>query len=77
MTDTPTATRIQKEVDENPVVLFMKGTPMFPQCGFSAAVAQALTQLGVKFKGIDVLMDPDIREGVKAFANWRPSPSFT
>ena len=76
MTDHPTSTRIQKEVDENSVVLFMKGTPMFPQCGFSAAVAQALTQLGVKFKGIDVLMDPDIREGVKAFANWPTIPQL-
>ncbi len=51
MTDNPTVARIQKEVDETQVVLFMKGTPMFPQCGFSAAVAQAPTQLGVKFKG--------------------------
>ncbi len=76
MTDDPTMARIQQEVDENPVVLFMKGTPMFPQCGFSAAVAQALTQLGVKFKGIDVLMDPAIRDGVKAFANWPTIPQL-
>jgi len=76
MTDHPTSARIQKEVDENPVVLFMKGTPMFPQCGFSAAVTQALTQLGVKFKGIDVLQDPDIREGVKAFADWPTIPQL-
>ena len=76
MTDNPTVARIQKEVDENPVVLFMKGTPMFPQCGFSAAVAQALTQLGVKFKGIDVLLDPDLREGVKAFADWPTIPQL-
>ncbi len=76
MTDDPTMARIQQEVDENPVVLFMKGTPMFPQCGFSAAVAQALTQLGVKFKGVDVLMDPAIRDGVKAFANWPTIPQL-
>ncbi len=76
MTDNPTMVRIRQEVDENAVVLFMKGTPMFPQCGFSAAVAQALTQLGVKFKGIDVLMDPDIREGIKAFANWPTIPQL-
>ncbi len=76
MTDDPTMARIRQEVDENPVVLFMKGTPMFPQCGFSAAVTQALTQLGVKFKGIDVLMDPAIREGIKAFANWPTIPQL-
>ena len=49
--------RIDTEVKSNPVVLFMKGTPVFPQCGFSAAVVQILSQLGVKFKAIDVLKD--------------------
>jgi monothiol glutaredoxin len=54
----------------------MKGTPMFPQCGFSAAVVQALTNLGVKFKGIDVLTDPSLREGIKQYANWPTIPQL-
>ncbi len=68
--------RIEQELTENPVVLFMKGTPMFPQCGFSAAVAKILADTGVKFKGIDVLMDPSIREGVKQYANWPTIPQL-
>ncbi|MBL8659605.1 MAG: Grx4 family monothiol glutaredoxin [Rhodospirillales bacterium] len=68
--------RIQKEVDENPVVLFMKGTPMFPQCGFSAAVVQVLSEAGVKFKGIDVLTDPSLREGIKQYSNWPTIPQL-
>ena len=55
--------RIKQDIADHPVVLFMKGTPVFPQCGFSAAVVQILTHLGVKFKGIDVLADPEIRQG--------------
>ncbi len=76
MSDNPTFARIQQEIDETPVVLFMKGTPMFPQCGFSAAVAQALTEMGVKFKGIDVLSDPSIREGIKEFSSWPTIPQL-
>jgi len=76
MTENPVFTRISQEVSENPVVLFMKGTPMFPQCGFSAAVVQALTNLGVKFKGIDVLTDPSLREGVKQYTNWPTLPQL-
>jgi len=57
-------------------VLFMKGTPMFPQCGFSAAVVHALTQMGVKFKGVDVLTEPALRDGVKEFANWPTIPQL-
>jgi monothiol glutaredoxin len=53
-------------------VLYMKGTPVFPQCGFSAAVVQVLSQLGVKFKGVDVLTDPSLRQGVKDFSQ-RPT----
>ena len=68
--------RIKSEIDENEVVLFMKGSPMFPQCGFSAAVVQALTNMRVKFKGIDVLQDGEIREGVKAFSNWSTIPQL-
>ena len=67
---------IKRELDENNVVLFMKGTPMFPQCGFSAAVVQALTLAKVKFKGIDVLTDPELRQGIKDFANWPTIPQL-
>jgi monothiol glutaredoxin len=76
MMDTTVAERIRKEVTDNEVVLFMKGTPVFPQCGFSAAVVQVLSQLGVKFKGIDVLQDPGIRQGIKDFAQWPTIPQL-
>ena len=76
MNENPVFTRIRQEITDNPVVLFMKGTPMFPQCGFSAAVVQALTNMGVKFKGIDVLTDPGLREGIKQFANWPTIPQL-
>ena len=68
--------RIAADVASNDVVLFMKGTPVFPQCGFSAAVVQVLTNLGVKFKGIDILVDPSLREGVKQFTNWPTLPQL-
>ena len=68
--------RIKQDVTSNPVVLFMKGTPVFPQCGFSAAVVQILSQLGVKFKGIDVLTDPEIRQGIKEFSSWPTIPQL-
>ena len=76
MTDNPVFSRIKQEIDETPVVLFMKGSPMFPQCGFSAAVVQVLSSAGVKFKGVDVLTDPEIREGIKAFSNWPTIPQL-
>lgn len=76
MSENPVFTRIQQEVDENPVVLFMKGSPMFPQCGFSAAVVQVLSDVGVKFKGIDVLSDPSLREGIKQYSNWPTIPQL-
>ena len=66
--------RIKSEISANDVVLYMKGTPVFPQCGFSATVVQVLTHLGVKFKGIDVLQDPAIRQGIKEFSNWPTIP---
>jgi monothiol glutaredoxin len=69
-------TQIQGEIEGTDVVLFMKGTPMFPQCGFSAAVAQALTLMGVKYKGVDVLSDPEIRQGIKEFSNWPTIPQL-
>jgi monothiol glutaredoxin len=68
--------RIRQEVAGHPVVLYMKGTPVFPQCGFSAAVVQILSQLGVKFKGVDVLTDPGIRQGIKEFSNWPTIPQL-
>ena len=68
--------RIQSEVSSNDVLLFMKGTPVFPQCGFSAATVGILTNLGVKFKAIDVLKDPEIRQGIKEFSNWPTIPQL-
>jgi monothiol glutaredoxin len=68
--------RIKQDVAANPVVLFMKGTPVFPQCGFSAAVVQILTHLGVKFKGVDVLTDPEIRQGIKEYSSWPTIPQL-
>ncbi len=76
MSDTSVIDRIQSEIDENSVVLFMKGSPMMPQCGFSAAVAQALTQMEVKFKGIDVLADEELRQGIKEFSSWPTIPQL-
>ncbi len=76
MTDNPVFERIQQEIDDQPVVLFMKGTPVFPQCGFSATVVQVLTHVGVKFKGVDVLMDPQVREGIKQFSEWPTIPQL-
>ena len=68
--------RIQQEIADTPIVLFMKGSPVFPQCGFSAAVVQILSQLGIKFKGVDVLTDPQIRQGIKEFSNWPTIPQL-
>jgi monothiol glutaredoxin len=73
---TDISNRIKSEIDTNDVVLFMKGTPVFPQCGFSAAVVQVLSELGMKFKGIDVLADADIRQGIKEFSNWPTIPQL-
>ena len=76
MSDNPTNTQIQGEIDGNDVVLFMKGSPIMPQCGFSAAVTQALTMMGVKFKGVDVLENMEIRQGIKDFSNWPTIPQL-
>src|ERR1700678_268677 len=76
MADATVVDRIKQDITDHPVVLFMKGTPVFPQCGFSAAVVQILTQLGVKFKGIDVLTDPAVRQGIKDFSNWPTVPQL-
>jgi monothiol glutaredoxin len=76
MTNNPVIQRIQQDISDNDVVLYMKGTPVFPQCGFSAAVVQVLSELGVKFKGIDVLTDPSLRQGIKEFSSWPTIPQL-
>jgi len=75
-TANPVFERIRKDVSENDVVLYMKGTPVFPQCGFSAAVVQVLNHMGVPFKGIDILVDPELRQGIKEFAQWPTIPQL-
>ena len=72
----PVQERIGREINEHDVVLFMKGTPVLPQCGFSAVMVQVLNHLGVKFKGIDVLSDPALRQGIKAFSDWPTVPQL-
>jgi monothiol glutaredoxin len=67
---------IDNEVKSNPVVLFMKGTPDFPQCGFSGQVVQILDYLGVPYKGVNVLADNDIRQGIKDYSNWPTIPQL-
>ncbi len=68
--------QIDNEVKTNDIVLFMKGTPDFPMCGFSGQVVQILSYLGVDFKGINVLDNPEIREGIKAYSNWPTLPQL-
>jgi monothiol glutaredoxin len=72
----PIHERIQAEISESPVVLYMKGTPVFPQCGFSARVVQILSHAGVPFKGVNVLADMEVREGIKSFSNWPTIPQL-
>ena len=68
---------IQKDISENDVVLYMKGTKLIPQCGFSATVAQVLERVGVtEYKDVNVLADPEIRDGIKAFTNWPTIPQL-
>ncbi|MDA0340445.1 MAG: Grx4 family monothiol glutaredoxin [Proteobacteria bacterium] len=76
MLDDATRERIQTEVNGSDVFLFMKGTPVFPQCGFSAAVVQVLTHLGIKFSTLNVLEDPAVRDGIKAFSDWPTIPQL-
>ena len=73
---TATNARIQSEITENPVMLYMKGNAMFPQCGFSARVVQILTHLGVPFHTANVLEDAELRDGIKAFSNWPTIPQL-
>ena len=71
-----TQARIEEIVRANPVVLFMKGTRQFPQCGFSAAVVGALQDLGTEFEDIDVLADDGLRDGIKAYSDWPTIPQL-
>lgn len=77
MTDAnPVFARIEADIQSEPVVLYMKGTPVFPQCGFSAQVVQVLSELGVKFQAHDVLSDDELRQGIKDFSNWPTVPQL-
>ena len=75
MTDESQA-RIQELVSSNDVLLFMKGTPLFPQCGFSSRAISILEHLGVPFESVDVLQDPEIRQGIKAYSDWPTIPQL-
>jgi monothiol glutaredoxin len=68
--------RIQTLVDSNDVLLFMKGSPLFPQCGFSSRAIAILNHLGVEFESVDVLQDQGIRQGIKAFSDWPTIPQL-
>jgi len=68
--------RIQTEIETSDVVLFMKGTPVFPQCGFSSMVSQVLNHMNIEFKGIDVLAESSLREGIKSFSDWPTIPQL-
>ena len=68
--------RIRQDIAKNNIVLYMKGTPAFPQCGYSAAVAQVLNNFGVSYIGIDVLEDRDLYQAIKEFTNWPSVPQL-
>ena len=68
--------RISKIVNENEVVLFMKGTPLFPQCGFSSRAVAILEHCGTNFESVDVLQDAEVRQGIKAFSDWPTIPQL-
>jgi monothiol glutaredoxin len=73
---TNTNEKIKEIISKNDVVLFMKGTPEMPQCGFSMTVVNILKELKIKFIGVDVLADPEIRQGIKDFSNWPTVPQL-
>jgi monothiol glutaredoxin len=76
MSDADITTRIQSEITDNPVMLYMKGSAQFPQCGFSSRVVQILNHMGVKYTTANVLEDPALREGIKQFSNWPTVPQL-
>ena len=71
-----TKDKIQNIIDENDVLLFMKGTPVMPQCGFSAAVVGVLSHMGIKYNSVNVLEDNEIREGIKTYSDWPTIPQL-
>jgi monothiol glutaredoxin len=75
-TSNPTLAKIDSLLGQHPVVLFMKGNPQFPQCGFSARAVAILNELGAKFHSVDVLEDQDIRQGIKEYGNWPTIPQL-
>jgi monothiol glutaredoxin len=76
MSDNPVFARIQNEIDDNDVVLFMKGTPDAPRCGFSSLAVQILDHVGAAFVGVDVLQDEGLRDGIKVFSDWPTIPQL-
>ncbi len=76
MTANPAETDIKSRIDANPVMLFMKGTPQFPQCGFSSVVVQILDHLGVDYGSANVLEADDLRQGIKEFSDWPTIPQL-
>lgn len=76
MSDPATHDRIAKLVADHPVLLFMKGTPLFPQCGFSSRAIAMLDRLGVEYDSVDVLQDMEIRQGIKEFSDWPTIPQL-
>jgi len=76
MTDDPVHSRISDIVNSNDIVLFMKGTPLFPQCGFSNLATRILEHLGVDYESVDVLQDQAIRQGIKSFSDWPTIPQL-
>lgn len=71
-----TQERIKQQIGSSKIVLYMKGSPQFPQCGFSAKATQLLNACGAKFESYDVLSDPDIRQGIKQYSNWPTIPQL-
>ena len=76
MSDNPAFASIKAQIDANPVMLFMKGTPQFPQCGFSSAVVQILDYLGVAYGSTNVLADDSVRQGIKEYSDWPTIPQL-
>ncbi|WP_033075576.1 Grx4 family monothiol glutaredoxin [Sphingopyxis sp. MWB1] len=76
MTDPATQARIKELVEQNNVLLFMKGTPLFPQCGFSSRAVAILERIGVAYESVDVLQDMEIRQGIKEFSDWPTIPQL-
>jgi monothiol glutaredoxin len=75
-TEMTTLEKIKKQIAENPIIIYMKGSPKFPSCGFSAQAVQALSQCGVPFAYVDILQNPDIRAELPRYANWPTFPQL-